>query len=222
MIWPFSRPKDPVALRYLSCKPDQRREKREIRELPIVVLDAETTGFRVGFDRLLTLGLLKIEKLQIAIDSARSWTIYRETSVINEAVQVHGILPSESRNGIPEREVLAEFFEELQDAIIVGHHINFDIAMLSEASKRHFRIPLKNRVVDTGHLAMQELATFKRTGYPNQRPPSLDELCLHLNIPSLERHTALGDAYTTGLLFLNLCARLSRRLDRPVQLGDLP
>ncbi|MBD5782235.1 3'-5' exonuclease [Pelagicoccus sp. NFK12] len=222
MIWPFSQPKEPTVAAYLASKPSQRREAKEIRELPIVLLDAETTGFKIGVDRLLTLGIIRVQAQQILVESARSWTVYQEKPILNEAVKVHGILPSDTNNGRPEKEVMLEFLSELQDAIIVGHHIGFDTAVLNEASKRHFRISIKNRVVDTAHLAMQELTAFKRTGYVNQRPPTLEELCTHLKMPILERHTALGDAYTTGLLFLNLCARISRRLGRPVQLRDLP
>ena len=111
----------------------------------------------------------------------------------------------------------------LAGGIIVGHHIRFDAAMINDAMMRHFKTKFCSRIIDTALMAMTELVAFHQTGYANQRPPSLDEVCSQLNLPVVARHTAEGDAFTTAEVFLLLYGRIRRRLRRrPVQARDLP
>jgi len=217
------RPKDlePVASDYLERTRHKPKRKTQLRSLTPVVLDAETTGFDVGIDRLLSIATVEVQDREMVVESSRQWLVYQSEAAANEAVSVHGILPSETASGRPEREVMAELLPLLAGRLIVGHHIGFDMKMLSHAAHAHFRIRLHNMVVDTALLAMQEMEAFKQTGYPNQRPPSLDDVCSQLNIPAHERHTAGGDAFTTAEVFLILCGRLRQRLGRPVELRDL-
>ncbi|MGH8021321.1 MAG: hypothetical protein ACREIA_24175 [Opitutaceae bacterium] len=83
------------------------------------------------------------------------------------------------------------------------------------------RTGLRNPLVDTARLAMAELEAFRKTAYPGQRPPSLDEVCSSLGLPMHDRHTASGDTFTTAQVFLLLAARARRRLGRPLRLKDL-
>jgi DNA polymerase-3 subunit epsilon len=71
-------------------------------------------------------------------------------------------------------------------------------------------------------MAQRTVEAFGVTAYPGQRPPSLDEVCEHLGLPTVERHTAAGDAFTTAELFLVLCARMQRLRGRPLVVDDLP
>lgn len=221
MNWLPWRQREPLVQAYLV---QQRRRPRraEIGNETLLVLDAETTGFNLATDHLLSLATIEIRNREIGIGSARQWLIYQPGAALNEAVEVHGIMPSETAEGNPESEVIREFLPVAADRILIGHHIRFDGAMLSGAMKRHLGIRLKNPVVDTAVLAMRELVAFRKSGYPNQRPPSLDEVCSQLGIEMIDRHTATGDAFTTAEVFLLLCARLRRRLKRPLQYRDLP
>ena len=222
MSW-FSRPKlPPVAEAYRSSTPKKFSAKQRLDELEIVVLDAETTGFHVQRDTILSLAAVTIRSGQLLVNTARSWMVFQPNAMINEAAQVHGILPSDTRSGIPQTEVLDEFLPMLNGALVVGHHIQFDANMLNVALQRRFGIGLLNPLVDTAALSMKTIDAFAKTGYANQRPPTLDEVCTHAGIALTDRHTAVGDAFTTAELFLLLCARLRTRLKRPLVMGDLP
>ncbi len=222
MIWPFKRKLDPVAERYLAACRERVGREVDVADLRVVALDAETTGFSVSADRVLSLASIEVRHREIRVGTARSWLVYQESSPVNEAMTVHGILPSQTANGQPEREVMGELLGTLGGSLVVGHHIGFDVAMLGAATRRHFGIGFKNRILDTALLAMQELSAFHRTGYANQPPPSLEDVCSALDVPMMDRHTATGDAFTTAVVFLTLCARLRRRLGRPVRCRDLP
>lgn len=222
MNWFFRRRRDPLAAAYRAATSRSVPSRRTWAEIDFVVLDAETSGFKVGQDRLLSLATLPVRRGELVLREAEEWTIYQPEAPLNAATEVHGILPAETAAGTPEREVLAAVLPRLHGAVIVGHHVAFDAAMLDKALRQHFGIGLRNPLLDTASLAMETIDAFGRTAYPGQRPPSLEELCAHCGITPMDRHTAAGDTFTTAELFLLLTARLRSRLERPLRAGDLP
>jgi DNA polymerase-3 subunit epsilon len=195
--------------------------KTPLADLRFVVLDAETSGLDPTKDHLLSIGLVPIRHGRLEIGARRTWLVQQTDTPNNEAVKIHGISPAESARATPEVEVLTELLGELSGTILVGHHIGFDAAIIGTACQRHFGQKLRNRLLDTSLLAMRHIDAFHRTGYANQRPPSLDEVCQHAGLPVLGRHTASGDAFTIGQLFLWLCSRLRVRRGRELVAGDL-
>ena len=186
------------------------------------VLDLETTGFNLHKDRILSVAVTIVENGQFNMQTFKSWFVYQDLTKVNEATKIHGILPSQTEAGIPEKQLLETLIPLLAGTVIVGHHIAFDAAMLNVALERHFSVPLRNQILDTAYFASKELEAFRKTGYNNQRPPSMEDVCAQLNIPMAERHTAEGDVFTTAQMFLILQGRLKRRLQRPLLLRDFP
>lgn len=221
--WPWSRPPvSPVALAYCEGTASRLRRKSPLDPVTFVVLDAETTGFEPGRDRILSLAAVPVKAGVLQLSEIRSWLVYHHEAPFTDAVNVHGILPSETRTGQPEATVLAELLPVLTGAVLVGHHLGFDVRMLNAALQQHLRIRLRNPLLDTAKLAMHVLEPFRKTGYPGQRAPSLDEVCTHCEITPLERHTAAGDAFMTAELLMVLCAKYARQLGRKLTATDLP
>lgn len=207
---------------YVDATPKRLGKKKPLDELRIVVVDAETSGFDVNKDRLLSLAAVPLRGREINIADVHSWLVYQTASGVTDAARIHGILPSDTRAGQAEAQVMEELLPLLHGAVMVGHHIHFDAALIDLALRRRFGVGLRNPLLDTADLAQIAVDAFARTGYANQRPPTLDEVCSHLEIATMERHTAPGDAFTTAQLFLLLCARLRQQRKRPLLVGDLP
>lgn len=222
MNFPFSHPPDARIASYVDGTPRRLGRRTPLADLPIVVLDAETTGFRVGSDRMLSIATMPVRRGRAMLGELRDWLIDQPGAEVTAATRIHTILPCDSSNGRPEEDVLREVCEVLTGSVLVGHHIGFDAAMIDEGMKRHFGSGLRNVMIDTAQLAMRVVDAFRRTGYGSQRPPGLDEVAAQLGLPLWERHTAEGDAFATAQLFLLLCARLRRKLGRELVLGDLP
>ena len=222
MNWFFLSPRDPLAQAYRDATPRRVPGRLPWAELAFLVLDCETTGFRVGTDRILSLATMPVHGGDLRIGAATAWLVRQPGAALNAATAVHGILPSDTAAGDDERAVLAALLPQLHGTVLVGHHVGFDAAMLDEALRRHFGTGLRNPLLDTAELARSAVDAFGRTAYPGQRPPTLEELCAHFDLPPLDRHTAAGDTFTTAELFLFLCARLRRRLGRPLLAKDLP
>ncbi|HVU32079.1 MAG TPA: 3'-5' exonuclease [Opitutaceae bacterium] len=220
--WFRRAPSSPLALAYRQGTAPRVGRKTELDALTFVVLDAETSGFDPTKDRILSLAAVPVKAGKLEMALLHSWLLYHSGTSLTEAVSVHGILPSDTKGGEPEQAVLEQLLPLITGAVLVGHHVAFDVGMLNAALQRHFHVRLRNPVLDTAQLAMRVLEPFRKTGYPGQRAPSLDEVCTHCGITPLERHTAAGDTFTTAELLMVLCARFARQLNRPLTPADLP
>ncbi len=192
-----------------------------VTELSIVVLDAETTGLDVRQDHLLSLGALRIQGNTIKLTEQFEAYVADATEGTDwqGAVPIHGILPNSRRYvHSSEEEVIERLLSFLGGAVIIGHHIGFDREMINRALTAAGAAPLVNPVIDTAWLAQR----IQPKGYWS--PPgdySLDSLARRYRIPLSDRHTALGDCYITGVLWLKLLSRFEEKLGRPIVLKDL-
>jgi len=172
-----------------------------------VVFDTETTGLNPKQDRLLSIGTVTIVNFKINV--ADQLECYIKQDHFNaKTVEIHGILKQGHLNKIDEEEAIKQFLKHIEGAILVAHHVHFDVTMINEALKRLGLPKLKNKTVDTGIL-------YRKTKYiKTDKHYSLDNLCNKFNITMHDRHTASGDAYLTALLFLKLCALLKAKNKR--------
>ena len=101
------------------------------------------------------------------------------------------------------REAWPELAAALGDAILIGHTVGFDLAVLQRECERaglSFRLPPS---LDTQLLA--QVAAPNLAGY------SIEQLATWLDVNVVERHSALGDAMTTARIFAALVPRLRER-----------
>jgi DNA polymerase-3 subunit epsilon len=179
---------------YLSCFDSKAKNNLEQR---IVAFDTETTGLNYRTDVILSIGAVGIYENTIGVSD------YLELFLIQdifkkETVPIHGILKEGKEEKITETEALIQFLGFIKDAVLVGHHVSFDVKMINEALKRMGLGKLKNKSIDTDAMYQK----FK--GLQEEQHTGLDELCGIFKIQSSDRHTAIGDAYITALLFLRL------------------
>ena len=222
LSWLRRTPLSPEAREYRERTPRKIDRATPVSDLRFVMLDAETTGLDVLHDRILTLAIFEVQDGRMPLSRSASWLVRQPAAEINAAVAVHGILPADTAEGQPEAEVTAALLGRITGAVIVGHHIQFDALLLDAALRRHHGVRLRNPLIDTARMAMSGIDAFRKTGYANQRPPTLEELCAHTGLPVIARHTAEGDAFMTAQVFLLLCGRLRRRLSRELRASDLP
>jgi DNA polymerase III subunit epsilon len=166
-----------------------------------VVFDCETTGLKPSKDVVLSMGAIVVENDAIIV--GQNLEIYLSQSHFNkETVEIHGILKEGKEEKIVEAEAIIRFLEFVQNATLVGHHINFDVEMINRALNRLEVGKLKNQIMDTDAMYR------KIKNLQDDQHSSLDELCKLYKIPMKDRHTAHGDAFITALLFLKLKRKL--------------
>ena len=124
-----------------------------------------------------------------------------------ESVSVHGILANGKEEKINESDALEKFLDFIGNDILVGHNVDFDVAMINKLLKSFTGIKLKNKILDTRNLYLR----LKRGEDIPAKSLSLDTLCEEFGIKKNDRHTAPGDAFITAVLFMKLLNRLNKR-----------
>ncbi len=206
------QPKEVVAYleSYLSAQP------LPVQESNYLVLDTETTGLDIRNAQLLSVGFLEITKGEkygiVLLKSAKEYFIKNLSIEEKDAIAIHGIRNTDLKSkGDHIEKVLPKLLLVLKGKTLVAHHARFDAAILQKYLSQHYGIPLLNPIIDTAYIARK----LDRKGL--ELPPlsddkyKLDALCTAYNVEQTNRHTALGDAYATALLFLKLEKALIER-----------
>jgi DNA polymerase-3 subunit epsilon len=180
-------------------------------DIRFVALDTETTGLDPHRDRIITVGAVAVAAGDIVL--ADSFEALLPIEFNGAAVTIHGITRDEAREGVDERDAIADLLAYLGDGVIVGHHIGHDIQMIEQAAQRHFGSSVANRSLDTMDLALHLEAAGVLPARDNANDFTLDGLCELFHITPHDRHTAGGDAFLTAQVFQRLY-RLAKRSGR--------
>lgn len=182
-------------------------QANSIKDSKFVVFDCETSGLNPKEDRILSMGAVTV--LGNTIRVKNNFERYLEQEIFNrETVAIHGLLKKGNLKKVSEEEAVKEFLMYIEGAILVGHHISFDVACVNYALKRMGLPKLKNKVLDTGILFKKTKHQFYADAY--SKVFSLDEVCDELKVHKKDRHTASGDAYITAIVFFKILGRLNR------------
>ena len=195
-----------TAARYRQAFPDRWSDETPAEQVRFVVFDAETTSTDPRSAEPVTLGAVAVQDGEIRVDDVFEAMIRLRYN--SAAVTVHGVTREQSLEGLEEPEALGRFLDYLGDAVIVGHHIGFDLLVMSRAVESCFGLPLENRSLDTMEIALllhQDGALEDSGGH------SLDALLSLFAITAHDRHTAAGDSFLTAQVFQRLLRRAYRR-----------
>lgn len=185
-----------------------RFTQRLLDEITFVVVDTETTGLRPGSHRLIEVAGIRVRGGEV--ESSYQSLLNPGVRVPTFIAQFTGISQEMVNSAPRSHEVLPEFLQFVEGAIVVGHNVGFDIGFLAyEAQLLGQSFPLDG--LDTIPLARRFLPGLKRF--------KLDNVAAHLKIATANRHRALGDARVTAAVFLKLL-QVARKQDI-VTLGQL-
>ncbi|TAI48606.1 PolC-type DNA polymerase III [Flagellimonas allohymeniacidonis] len=180
-------------------------EPKEIEQTTFVLWDTETTGFNVTQDRILCIGAVKL--LNGMLEVKNSFEVFLSQNYYDaETAKIHGILKKEKTTCLIELDALKQFLDYIGNAVLVGHHVLFDVNMINEALNRLGLPKLKNKTLDTSLLYKQTLLATSMLQKKEQY--TLDELAEKFDISKKDRHTALGDALITAYAFMEILQRL--------------
>ena len=113
---------------------------------------------------------------------------------------IHGIDDAMVAGAPPLRRSGRDFTAFLGHAIVIGHTVGFDLAVLKRECELAGLPWTRPRMLDTRLLA--QIAAPELAGY------TLENLAAWLGVELADRHSALGDAMTTARVFLALVPKL--------------
>ena len=184
--------------------------QKKIEDLEFVILDTETTGLNLEKDRILSIGALKLYQGRLKVKEA--FEVYvKQEHFSKDSVPIHGLLQESVSHQISEKTAVEMLRAYIGEAIIIGHHIRFDMEVLRRAFLRHDLTPIPNLCLDTGMLYRKTL--LKTPLLRKKEHYSLDDLARRFDLNCKDRHTALGDAYLTAMAFQHILELLYAKGD---------
>ncbi len=118
------------AAKYAHTNPYKKASSKQY-----VIIDLETTGLNYETDRIIEIGMLKIEENRI-IDQYQSF-IYQYINIPPEIVAMTGITSKMiSENSISELEALKKLKTFIGNCTVVGYNIDFDINFINHMCER--------------------------------------------------------------------------------------
>ncbi len=179
-------------------------------------VDIETTGTSARHDRVIEIGILRVENDKIV--KKYNQLINPETHVSPFITQITGITPDDLEDAPTFEIVKDEVYELLKDSIFVAHNVRFDHGFLKNEFKRFDM-----------QFSMKQLCTVRlsRTLFPEHRHHNLDAIIERFNITCINRHRAYDDAHATWQFFRKISklfpqTELMQLLEKQIKRPSIP
>ncbi|MFZ2160474.1 MAG: DUF294 nucleotidyltransferase-like domain-containing protein [Bradyrhizobium sp.] len=169
--------------------------------LDAVVIDSETTGLDPRKARMIELAGVRLSGGKLAGDNSFRRLLRPAGELIPaETTRIHGIDDAMVAESPLFADVWPDFKAFLGKAVVIGHTVGFDLAVLKRECDLAGLAWKRPRTLDTRLLA--QIAAPELAGY------TLETLAAWLDVDATDRHSALGDAKTTARVFLALVPKL--------------
>ena len=174
--------------------------KFETKSDRYISLSIETSGLNPDKDVIMTFGAMAVVKNNIIIGDHFEVVIPQYKFLHDNGISNDFLLES-SLPKMAEPIALESFIKFIENAVLVGHRIHFDVEMINKALEKLDCGRIKNEAIDIEVM-------YKKLHDINDKNFSLDELSTLFKLPKTERISISDDAYTIALLFLKLKSRL--------------
>lgn len=192
----------PLAMKLLGGKSNEAWRKHEF-----CVIDVETTGLDLINDEVISIGAVKIHDGRFKAEGNFYEEIAPTKSPSAKSIAIHGLRSADLKSADSLDVVAPSLIAYLEDTCVIAHAAWVERAFLGASLKRHgYRFP--QSVIDTAALARYVGLAETKTGHE----PSLELLARKLNLPAYSPHHALGDAMTTGAVFLALVSKIEKSI----------
>lgn len=177
-------------------KPSSGILDRVIAETPIAVVDVETTGLSAGTDRILEIGVVRIEPgeepelvLDTLVDPGRRVS----------ATEIHGITDPDVKGAPRFHDLAPHFLSTISDCVFAAYNVYFDArflqAELSEAGFRDF----------PPYLCLMYMRPMLQIG-PRC---TLGDACRQHRLEAGDQHVAADDALVSAQLWPRYTERMA-------------
>lgn len=149
----------------------------------LAFVDIETTGMRSSYDRIIEIGILRVEDNEL-VQTFHS-LINPQTYIPKEITSLTGIRGEDLEHAPTFRAVKDEIIEILADCTFVAHNVRFDYGFIKHELMR------ENVTYNAKHFCTVRLS---RLLYPHWSRHNLDAIINECNIQCESRHRAFDDA----------------------------
>jgi DNA polymerase III subunit epsilon len=174
---------------------------RKLVELAYTVFDTETTGLQPSEgDEIIQVGAVRIVNCRLLRQEIFDQLVDPRIPLKPEGIPIHGITEDMVRGQPTIDVVLPAFHEFCSDTVLVAHNAAFDMRFL-QLKEESTGIRFQQPILDT--LLLSAVI------HPSQESHRLESIAERLGINVIGRHTALGDSFVTGEVFLKMVGLLN-------------
>lgn len=184
-----------------------------------ICLDCESTGLETDKDRILEIAVARFtfDKILQEFETL----VNPECEIPQISQEIHKITVEMIADKPKIQEILPDLLKMIDNHVIVGHGIGFDISIIAAEAKRH-KIPTnieKQKSIDTLRLARL---------YGESPINSLQQLRRHFNIEPIGAHRAMSDVIVNIEVFKYLTKKyktteeIFQILQKPIRLKRMP
>jgi len=163
----------------------------------LIALDLETTGLSPLVDRIIEIAAYKVTDMG---ESQYCTLINPGISIPPHTTEIHHITDDMVKASPSLIQVLAEFKEFLGDLPIVAHNAKFDMGFIVMGLQRE-KIKLSSASIYCS-------CKFARNTHPEMANHKLGTLVKELDIPLINHHRALDDAFASLKIFIKSLERM--------------
>jgi len=168
----------------------------------LVSLDIETTSLDVSEAQILSIAAVVIKGRRVLSSEKLCITLSPPKELPRASVKIHKLRRMDLNEGLPVAEALEKMLKFIGNRPIVGYNVGYDLAVLDRYLRPLFDFGMPNRYIDVMDLYRKKAQLSG--GVECQINLSFDAIANGLDVPVLGRHTALGDAITTAIIYVRL------------------
>jgi DNA polymerase-3 subunit epsilon len=163
-----------------------------LHDLSFCVFDLETTGGNHNSDKIIEIGLVRIEKLKIV--EQKSFLIKPEMQIPDFIQKLTSIKEADVNDAPLIEDVMDEILTFMGDSILVAHNTSFDVPFFNSVLRRMGKEELQNKSICTNLMTKYMI--------PNLLSSNLQYMSKIFNLNHQKAHRALDDALATADLLL--------------------
>ncbi|WP_290784894.1 3'-5' exonuclease [Halomonas sp.] len=167
----------------------------------MVVINTETIGSHRRNAELASIAAVKVRGDRVLTSESLDLRLVRPASLSGESFRIHVSHGVDLNGGLAPEDALERLLDFVGNRPLLGWRLGIDLAILNRELRPRFGFDLPNATID---VAQSYLRRLRRRHPEVETAPRFEKVAELLDVPLMGRHTALGDAVTTALIYLRL------------------
>ncbi len=163
-----------------------------LHDLSFCVFDLETTGGNHSNDKIIEIGLVRVEQLKIV--DQKSFLIKPEIQIPDFIQKLTNIKEADVNDAPVIEDVIDEILEFMGNSILVAHNTSFDVPFFNSVLRRAGKEEITNKAICTNLMTKYMI--------PNLLSSNLNYMSKIFNLKHQKAHRALDDALASAELLL--------------------
>lgn len=167
----------------------------------VVVLDCETSVFDKKKGELLSVAAVRVRGNKIRLSEALDLTVRSSAPTDPNAVRIHYLRREDREEGVAPSEAIERVLDFIGNRPICGFYIEYDKAILNRYIKDLYNFKLPNKFIEVSEVYVKKKNRYRPQTYLDL---TFEGLARDLDVPVIERHTAIGDVISTALMYIKV------------------